>query len=100
MVFHWSLSDSKSPQVSRTFLGILANLNNAIVGMVLILPLISNSFSLFSKRLVTVPSTLFAIGVTVTTMFLARSIFVLIYFPYVVSRNGKIDKQQINFFSC
>ena len=28
MVFHWSLSDSKSPQVSRTLLGILAVLNN------------------------------------------------------------------------
>ena len=24
MVFHWSLSDSKSPQVSKTFLCILA----------------------------------------------------------------------------
>ena len=31
MIFHWSLSDSKSPQVSRTFLGILADLNNAVV---------------------------------------------------------------------
>ena len=28
MVFHWSLSDSKSPQVSRTLLSILAVLNN------------------------------------------------------------------------
>ena len=31
MVFHWSLSDSKSPQVSRTLLNILAVLNNAVV---------------------------------------------------------------------
>ena len=31
MVFHWSLSDSKSPQVSRTFSSILADLNNAVV---------------------------------------------------------------------
>ena len=28
MVSHRSLSDSKCPQVSRTFLGIMANLNN------------------------------------------------------------------------
>ena len=34
MVFHWSLSDSKSPQVSRTLLSILAVFNNAVVGMV------------------------------------------------------------------
>ena len=27
VVFHWSLSDSKSPHVSRTFLNILADLN-------------------------------------------------------------------------
>ena len=31
MVFYWSLSDSKSPQLSRTFLSILAVLNNAVV---------------------------------------------------------------------
>ena len=31
MVFHWSLSDSKSPQVSRTRLSIVAILNNALV---------------------------------------------------------------------
>ena len=30
MVFHWSLSDSKSPQVSRTLLSILTDLNNDI----------------------------------------------------------------------
>ena len=30
MVFHWSLSDSKSPQVSRTLLSILVYLNNAV----------------------------------------------------------------------
>ena len=54
MVFHWILSDSLSPQVSRTFLSILANVNNAVVWMVLILPLIfisSSPFSsFFSKR--------------------------------------------------
>ena len=34
MVFHWSLSDNKSPQVSRTLLSILAVLNNAVIWMV------------------------------------------------------------------
>ena len=34
MIFHWSLSDSKSPQVSRTLLSILAVLNNAVVRLV------------------------------------------------------------------
>ena len=31
MVFHGNLNDNKSPQVSRTLLGILAVLNNAVV---------------------------------------------------------------------
>ena len=34
MVFHWSLSDSKSPQVSNTLLSILDDLNDAVVGLV------------------------------------------------------------------
>ena len=34
MVSHRSLSDSKSPRVSRTFLSILADLNNTVVGMI------------------------------------------------------------------
>ena len=42
-VFHWSLSDSKSPQFSRILLSILADSNNALVWMVSILKLISNS---------------------------------------------------------
>ena len=34
MAFHWSVNDSKSPQVSRTLLSILAVLNNVVVLMV------------------------------------------------------------------
>ena len=30
MVFHWSLSDNKSPQVSETLLSILGDLSNAL----------------------------------------------------------------------
>ena len=51
MDFHWSQSDSKSPQVSRTLLSMLAFLNNIIVWMVLICPLISNSSNLLSNLL-------------------------------------------------
>ena len=39
------LSDSKSPQISRTLLSILVDLNNAVVWMVSTRPLISKSFS-------------------------------------------------------
>ena len=48
MVFHWSLSDSKSPQVSRTRLSILAVLSNPLV---------------------TVPNAPITIGTIVTFMF-------------------------------
>ena len=34
MVFHWSLNDNTSPQVSSTLLSILADLNSAVVWMV------------------------------------------------------------------
>ena len=69
MVFHWSLSDSKSPQVSRTLLGILPVLNIAIVWMVPTRPPTSKSSSPFSNRLVTVPNAPITIGIIVTCMF-------------------------------
>ena len=31
MVFHWSLSDCKYPQVSRTLLSILVDFSNAVI---------------------------------------------------------------------
>ena len=69
MVFHWSLSDSKSPQVSRTLLSILAVLNNAVVWMVSTRPPTSKSSSPFSNPLVTVPNAPITIGIIVTCMF-------------------------------
>ena len=69
MVFYWSLSSSKSPQVSRTLLSILADLNNVIVWMVSIRPLISKSFSPCTTPLLTVLSAPITIGITVTFMF-------------------------------
>ena len=69
MVFHWSLSDSKSLQVSRTLLSILAVLINAVVWMVSTRPPTSKSSSPFSNPLVTVPNAPITIGVIVTCMF-------------------------------
>ena len=61
MVFHWSLSDSKSPQVSRTLLSILADLNYAVVWMVFIRPVLSKSSCSCTNLLVTVPRALIII---------------------------------------
>ncbi len=69
MVFDWSLSDSKSPQVSRTLLSILAVLNNAVVWMVSTRPPTSKSSSPFSNPLVDVANALITIGIIVTCMF-------------------------------
>ena len=69
MVFHWSRSDSKSPQISRTFLSILADLNNVVVWMVSTGPFISKSTSPFYNPSVTVPRTPITIGIIFTLMF-------------------------------
>ena len=65
MVSHWILCGSKSPQVFRTLLSILANLNNAIFWIVSSRLLISMSPRLFINLLVTVPSATITIGITV-----------------------------------
>ena len=77
MVVHWSWSYSKCPQVSRTLLSILADLNNVVVWMVSTLPLTSKSSSPWSNPLGIVPRALITIGITVTFMF--HSLFV--FFP-------------------
>ena len=69
MLFHWSLSDSKFSQVSRTLLSILAVLNNAVVWIVSSRPPTSKSSSPFSYSLVTVPNAPVPIGIIVTFMF-------------------------------
>ena len=69
MVFHWSLSDSKSPQVSRTLFSILADLNNAVVWMISTRPFISKSSSPFINPSVSVPRAPVIIGKNVTFMF-------------------------------
>ena len=68
MVFHWSLSDSNSHQVSGTLLSILAVLNDAVVWIVSTRPLTSMSYSLFNNPLVTVPKAPITIGIIITFM--------------------------------
>ena len=66
MVSYRSLGDSKSPQVSRTLLGILADLKYAVVWMVSTSPLIYMFSSPIINPLVTVPSPPLTININVT----------------------------------
>ena len=108
MVFHWSLSDSKSTQVSRTLLSILSDIDKADVWMVSTHPLISKSSSPFINPLVTVSSAPITIAIAVTLMFhffqffykvyILISLFVSLQFYTVVSWNGKIHNSVGSLF--
>ena len=63
MVFHWRLSDSKSPRVSRRFL------NHAIEWMISAHPLIPKFSNPCTKPLWTVPSALIIIDIIVIFIF-------------------------------
>ena len=69
MVFHWNLSDNKSPQVSGDFHNILADLNNTVIWMMSIRLLIFKSSSPFTKPLSIVLSAPITIDITVTFVF-------------------------------
>ena len=86
MVFHWSLSDSKSPQVSRTRPRILAVLRNAVVWIVSTRPPISKSSRPFNNPLVIVPKVSITIGTIVTFIF--HSFF-----------NSLVKSRYLSFFS-
>ena len=109
MVFHWSLSDSKSPQVSRTRLRILAVLSNGIVWIVSTRPPTSKSSRPFNNPLVIVPNAPITIGTIVTFMFhsffnsLARSRYLSFFslsFRFILwsAETGKSTILQILFF--
>ena len=109
MVFHWRLSDSKSPQVSRTLLSILAVFNNAVVWMVTTRPPTSKSSRPFDNPLVTVPKVPITIGIIVTFMFhsffnsLARSRYLSLFshsFSFILWSAGtaKSTILQVFFF--
>ena len=109
MVLHWSLSDSKSPQVSRIRLRILAVLSNAVIWIVSTRPPTSKSSRPFNNPLVTVPNAPITIGTIVTFMFhsffnsLARSSYLSFFslsFRFILWSAGtaKSTILQIFFF--
>ena len=98
VVFHWSLSDSKSLQVSRTLLSILADLNNAIVWMVSTCPLIYKSSCHFINSSVTVPRTPITVGIIVTFMF--YSFFGLVWFVWFYGISTFVGYLTPNPFLC
>ena len=76
MVFDWSLSDIKSPQVSRALLSILADLSNAVLWIVSARTLISKSSSPLRKPFGTDPSAPAIIGIT----FLFHNFFLVLWY--------------------
>ena len=102
VVFHFSLSDNKSTPISKALLSILADLNHAVVWVVSILPLISNSSSFLSKYLGTVPSAPTTIGITDTLMF--SSFFIVLrqgldicscFFVFLLLFSGPQEQQNL-----
>ena len=105
MVSHWCLSDSKSSRVSS----ILADLNNTLVWMVSISPVIFNSSSPCTNPLVTVPRAPITIGINISFMFhsffssLARSRYLSFFshsFSFILWSAGtaKTTILQVLFF--
>ena len=104
MVFHWSLRDSKCPQVSRTLLRILTVLNNAVVKIVYTRPSTSKSSSPFNNPLVTVPKVPITIGIIVTFMFhnffnfLQRSRYLPFFsYSFIYGQPGQYSQQFCKF---
>ena len=109
MVSHWSLSHSKSPQISRSLLSISPDLSNALIWMVPTYPLISKSFCSFTNPLGNIPSAPATIGITIIFMFhsffrsLARSRYLSLFSPsfdltQCSARTAKSTVQQVLFF--
>ena len=67
-VLHWTLRDIKSPPISSTRLGIPGDLSNVVVWIVSNSPLLFKS-SNPCTNLVTLPSALFTMSITVTFLF-------------------------------
>ena len=80
MVFNGSLSDSKSPQVSKTLLSILAVLSNAVIWIVSTRPPSSKSSWPFNNHLVIVPKASITIGTIVTYILLLLLLLLLLYY--------------------
>ena len=107
MVFHWRLSDSKSPQVSRILLSIMTVFNNAVVWMVSTRLPTSKSSRSFNNPLVIVPNAPITIGIIVTFMFhsffnsLARSKYLSLFshsFSFILSSAGTAKSTILQIF--
>ena len=107
--FYWSLSHSKSPQVSRSRLRILAILSNAVIWIVSTRPPTSKPSRPFNNLLVIVQKAPLTIGTIATFMFhsffnsLVRSTylsFISHSFRFILSSAGtaKSTILQILFF--
>ena len=103
MVSHWSLSDRKSPQVSRTLFIILAILSNAVILIVSTHPPTSKSSRLFNNPLVIVPKAPITIGTIVTFMFhsffnsLSRSRYLSFFSHFSVLFCGQSGQRSLLF---
>ena len=95
MVFHWSLSDSKFPQVSRTLLSILAVLNNAVVWTVSTCPPTSKSSSPFNDAFVAVPKAPIIIGIIVT--FIIIILIIIIIYSLEIFTSTNVDGRSLEF---
>ena len=109
MVFQRCLSDSKSPQVSRTLHRIMAILNNAVVWIVSTRPSVSKSSSPFNNPLVTLLKAAITIGIIVTFMhnsffqFPSKDevlilLFTFFQFYFVVSHNCQVHNFTSSLF--
>ena len=110
MVLYWNLSDSKSPQVSRTLFSILDDPKNAVFWTVSSCPFIFKSSSPFTNPTGNVPSTITTIRITVIFMLhsffnsLARprylSLFCLSFIFTLVSWDGNYDFLAVENYIC
>ena len=104
MVFHWRLSDSKSPQVYRTLLSILAVYNDSVAWMVSTRPPTSKTSRPFNNPLLTVAKAPITIGIIVTFMFhsffisLARSRYLSLFSHSFSGQPGQQSRQFWKFF--
>ena len=100
--FHWSLSDITSPQVYRTLLSILVDLNNTAGWRVSARPLMYQASSPISNPVGTVSNAPITVGITVIFMFynifssLTKSKCLSLFFGFfdfhtVIHRDGKIN---------
>ena len=106
MVSHTSFSDSKSPQLSRTLLSILVDLNNAVVWMFSTRPHSSKSSSLCTNSLLKLPRATIPIGHFHVPQFFQSSSNVQVLIPLlaffkfssVVDRDNKVHNSASSLF--